>query len=171
VREVHPSLIIDGGDVTVDYSTNGLLWYPIDSIASYDFALTCATKEHVPVPNIYPETTKISKKVALNLACIVDKNFELPDPCWLKVGLFLVEISNGDKWYWSRSGLFTRLNKQEVLRPDDKVDLQYQFSSNGELTSGLELRPAIIYTYFGASYTSAVQLPTMFGSSQFLYIL
>jgi hypothetical protein len=171
VREVHPSLIIDGGDVTVDYSTNGLLWYPIDLIASYDFALTCATKEHVPVPNIHPETTKISKKVALNLVCIVDKNFELPDPCWLKIGLFLVEITNGDKWYWSRSAFFTQLNKQETLQPDDKVGLQYQFSSNGDVAIALELRPAIIYTYFGASYLSDLQVLTEFGGSQFIYIL
>ncbi len=171
MKEVHPSLIIDGGDVTVDYSTNGLLWYPIDSITSYDFALTCAIKEYVPVPSIYPETKNLSKRAALNLGCIVDKNFELPDPCWLKVGLFLVEISNGDKWYWSRSALYTQLNKQETLQPDNRVGLQYQFSSNGDVTSGLELRPAIIYTNFGASFLSDLQVVTEFGTSQFIYIL
>lgn len=171
MNEVHPSLIVGGGDVTIDYSTNGLLWYPIDSIASYDFALSCGTKEYVPAPNIYPETTKISKKVALNLGCIVDKSFKLPDPCWLKIGLFLLEISNGDKWYWSRSAFYTQLSKQEAWKSDEQVGLQYQFSSNGDVTTGLELRPAIIYTNFGASYLSDLQVVTEFGGSQFIYIL
>lgn len=169
--DVHPSLIIDGADVTIDYSINGLLWYPIGSITNYDFALSCGIKEYVPAPSIYPETTKLSKKVALNLGCVADKNFELPDPCWLKIGLFLLETSNGDRWYWSRSAFYTQLNKQETWKSDDQIGLQYQFSSNGDVKTGLELRPSIVYANFGASYLSDLQVATEFGGSQFLYIL
>jgi hypothetical protein len=148
---IHPSQIIDSGDVSIDHSTDGVIWLPVDNAVAYGFALNYAVREHVKVPDTYPSTQKISRKVQLGLSLLETTYFTLPDPCWIKIRLFLGKDAIGDNWYWSRSAKYIILDDRELLLPDDRVGRQYQLSSGNEVLSYREIYNPAIPTIFMAS--------------------
>jgi hypothetical protein len=171
---IHSSQIIVGDDLSIRWSATGSIstFTDLGIISNYSLALQCQTKEVIPVNQKFEETKKLALKGTLNLTALTDKSFEMPDPyVWIEIGLLIVELANGDRWQWNRTGKYLITNDSQTTKPDDLVQHQYTLLGQGAIVSERVLIPATRQVYWKESSTAALQIPTNFGSTTLIKIL
>jgi hypothetical protein len=171
---IHSSQIIIGDDLQVRYSATGSVssFTDLGGVSNYALALQWQTKETIPVGSKFEESAKIALKGTLNLTALTDKRFEMPDPfVWIEIGLLIAELANGDRWQWNRTARYLITNDAQTAKPDDLVQHQYTLLGQGAISSERVLVPATREVFWAASSTADLQVPTIFGSTNFIKIL
>lgn len=171
---IHSSQVIVGEDLSIRWSATGLIssFVELGVVSSYSFALQWQTKDTIPCDRSFEETVKISLKGTLNLTALTDKEFEMPDPLvWIEIGLSIVELANGDRWQWNRTGKYLITNDAQTASPDDLVQHQYTLLSQGSIVSELVLIPNTRQVFWHESSTADTQACTSFKSINLIKIL
>lgn len=171
---IHPSQIIDGNDLSIRWSASGSIstFTDLGIISNYSLAVQWQTKEIIPVNRKFEETKKLALKGTLNLTVLTDKTFEMPDPfVWIEIGLLIVELANGDRWQWNRTGKYLITNDVVTHKPDDMVQHQYTLLGQGSIVHERVLIPSTRQVYWQASSTADLQVPVNFGSINLIKIL
>ena len=171
---LHSSQIIDGNDLSIRWSATGSIstFTDLGIISNYALAVQWQTKEIIPVNKKFEENKKLALKGTLNLTALTDKNFEMPDPyVWIEIGLLIVELANGDRWQWNRTGKYLITNDVETAKPDDMVQHQYTLLGQGAIVHERVLIPSTRQVYWKESSTAALQVMTDFGSIELIKIL
>jgi hypothetical protein len=169
--DTHSRQLISADDILIEYSIDGNNYYPVPFVGNYGLVVEWAGKEFIPVPELHTEDVKITSRAKLDLAIDQNKDFQLPEDCWIKVSLFLNELANGDRWYWARSAQYKQLSKSEKMIISGVNAIQYQLVSNGTFLAFNELRYATLFTQFKASSSSPIQFLTAFNASTHVFLL
>jgi hypothetical protein len=171
---IHPSQIIVGDDLLIRWSATGSIstFTDLGIISNYSLAIQWQTKETIPVNQKFEETKKLALKGTLNLTALTDNSFEMPDPfVWIEIGLLIVELANGDRWQWNRTGKYLITNDSQTTKPDDMVQHQYTLLSQGSVISERVLVPATRQIYWQAPSTADLRIMTDFSSINLIKIL
>ncbi len=171
---IHPSQIIDGNDLSIRWSATGSIstFTDLGIVSNYSLAVQWQTREIIPVNQKFEETKKLALKGTLNLTALTDKTFEMPDPfVWIEIGLLIVELANGDRWQWNRTGKYLITNDVATQKPDDMVQHQYTLLGQGAIVHERVLIPSTRQVYWQASSTADLQVPVNFGSIELIKIL